>query len=260
MKVVTWNVNSVQSRLSRILDFLQREEPEVLCLQEIKCLEEKFPFFEIEKLGYHCAVLGQKTYNGVAFISRSELSGIEKGMNIPEFDKEARLISARLGQLRLVNVYVPNGQTLDSEKYQFKIEWLKSFNTYLERLFKNDKNVILCGDFNIAPDDLDVCDPKAWNNSVLTSDTERKSLQKIMDLGFLDLFREKHKTLQLFSWWDYRQNAFSRNHGLRIDLILGTSSLCSELEDIYIDSNERRGSQPSDHAPVVAIFKNPPMN
>lgn len=260
MKVVTWNVNSVQSRLSRILDFLQREEPEVLCLQEIKCLEEKFPFFEIEKLGYQCAVSGQKTYNGVAFISRSELSGIEKGMDIPEFDKEARLISARLGQLCLVNVYVPNGQSLDSDKYQFKLEWLKSLNTYLEGLLKQEKNILVCGDFNIAPDDLDVCDPKLWNNSVLTSATERKSLQKIMDLGFLDLFREKHKTPGLFSWWDYRQNAFARNHGLRIDLILGTSSLCNELEDIYIDNNERKGTQPSDHAPVVAIFKNSPKN
>jgi len=255
MKVVTWNVNSIQSRLKRVLDFLNREEPDLLCLQEIKCLEEKFPFSEFEALGYHCSVSGQKAYNGVALISRSKLFDISKGMNQMEFDQEARLIAAKTDSLYVINLYVPNGQEIGSDKYQFKLNWLQAFESHLRRILLQEKNILLCGDFNIAPSDLDVYDPKALSDSLLVSPAERVCLKKILSLGFSDIFRVFHADQKTFSWWDYRRGAFSQNQGLRIDLFLATESLIGKIETTYIDTQERKGEQPSDHAPVVCVFK-----
>lgn len=255
MKVVSWNVNSIQSRLRRVIDFLKREEPDLLCLQEIKCPEEKFPFSEFEALGYHCGVSGQKAYNGVALISRSKLFDISKGMNQKEFDQEARLIAAKTESFYVINLYVPNGQEIGSDKYQYKLNWLQAFESHLKSLLLQEKNILLCGDFNIAPNDLDVYDPKALSDSLLVSPAERDCFQKILGLGFSDVFRTFNGDQKTFSWWDYRRGAFSQNQGLRIDLFLATESLLGKTEAIYIDTHERKGEQPSDHAPVVCVFK-----
>jgi len=255
MKLVTWNVNSIQTRLKRLLNFINREEPELICLQELKCLEEKFPFSELEALGYKCAVSGQKAYNGVALLSRLDLNEVSKGFGNQDLDQDARLIAAKVGSFYIINVYVPNGQEIGSEKYAYKLKWLESLEDFLKIKLKTHEKIIICGDFNIAPKDQDVYDPKSLKESILFSSKEHKALSKIFNLGFCDLLRSLHPKQKIFSWWDYRKSAFLQNHGLRIDLILGTEPVLEQLEDVYVDTNERKGGQASDHAPVVSIFK-----
>ena len=255
MKIATWNVNSIKVRLERVIQFLQREDPDFLCLQELKCVEEKFPYEALASVGYQCAVFGQKTYNGVAILSKQKPGRILKGLDHADLDKEARVLSADFGSFRLICIYVPNGQEVGSEKYLYKLSWMKALEKYLAQSLKAFPQQVLCGDFNIAQSDLDIYDPEPWREGILFSEKEKIALKKVLDLGFVDLYRSLHATQPGFTWWDYRNFSFQKNHGLRIDLVLGTPPIRNTLEEVYVDKLERKGIQPSDHAPVIAVFK-----
>ncbi|MCB2230062.1 exodeoxyribonuclease III [bacterium] len=255
MKIITWNVNSIRSRLERLLRVLDRHRPDIVCLQELKTLEDKFPFDEIGSAGYHATVFGQKTYNGVAVLSKSEPSDIRHGFDDASDDPQARLISAQIDGARVICAYFPNGDTVGSEKWTYKLEWMKRFHALLERDCYPSQPLLVCGDTNVALDDSDVANPQNWAGSVLCAREARKALADILDWGLNDVFRQKHPEGRLYSWWDYRQLAFPKNDGLRIDHILATDVLAKKCVSAVIDRDERKGQQPSDHAPVIAVFE-----
>ena len=255
MIVATWNVNSVLARLPLVLRWLEGARPDVLCLQEVKCTEERFPAEEFERLGYTSAVNGQPTYNGVAILSRHEMEDLSRGLPTDEEGAHARVISATVRGVRLVNVYVPNGQSVGTEKYAFKLEWLKRLRAYLDEEFFNDDDVLICGDFNVAPEERDVHDPVAWRGHVLFSGPERKAIEEVKEWGFVDAFRLHNQGGGLFSWWDYRAGSFPRNAGLRIDHIWVSEPLAARCKRAWIDKEPRGWERPSDHTPVLAEFK-----
>jgi len=251
MRIASWNVNSLKVRLPQVLDWLAKHRPDALCLQELKLEDANFPKAELEAAGYSAAYSGQKTYNGVAILSREPAANIVYG--IAGFDDpQRRVISADLAGVRLVCAYVPNGQSLDSDKYQYKLNWLAAFATWLERELAAHAHVAVLGDYNIAPEDRDVHDPKAWEGHVLVSPPERDAFRRLIDLGFKDSFRLFEQPEKSFSWWDYRMNGFRRNLGLRIDHILLSPGLSAGCANCTIDLEPRRHERPSDHAPVVA--------
>ena len=251
MKFATWNVNSLKVRLPHVLDWLQRQRPDALCLQELKLEDAKFPKAEIEAAGYSAAFLGQKTYNGVAILSRQPAGNIAYG--IAGFDDEQRrVISANVGGVQLICAYVPNGQSLDSDKYQYKLRWLDAFERWLMQELKTHAHVAVLGDFNIAPEDRDVHDPKAWEGQVLVSEPERAAWKRIVALGFADGFRLFQQPEKSYTWWDYRMNGFKRNLGMRIDHILLSPGLAAKCSACLVDIEPRRLERPSDHAPVFA--------
>jgi exodeoxyribonuclease-3 len=253
MRITTWNVNSLRVRMEHLGRWLAGNAVDAIALQELKLADEHFPRAEIEALGLQAACYGQKTYNGVAILSRSPLADIENG--IPsDPDPQRRVIAATVGPLRLVNVYVPNGQAVDSEKYTYKLAWLERLRAYLASLLELHPQLLVVGDFNIAPEDRDVHDPAAWKGSVHVSAPERAALAKITALGFTDLFRRFEQPERSWSWWDYRMNAFRRNHGLRIDLMLASGELAKHCTACTIDRVPRSWERPSDHAPVTAVF------
>jgi exodeoxyribonuclease-3 len=254
LKISTWNVNSINVRLERLINFLKREAPDIVCLQELKCLEEKFPFEALETAGYHSTVFGQKTYNGVAILSKSPPEKVWKGMEDKVDDPAARLVGANVAGVNVICVYVPNGQEVGSEKYKYKLQWMKRFTGFLQNHFTTSSPVLVCGDFNVAPEDKDVYDPAIWKDQILFSENEKKALAAIMEFGLVDTFRKTHPHDQAFTWWDYRNLSFPKNLGLRIDFILGSQSMIDSLIDSYVDRNERKGVQPSDHAPVISVF------
>ena len=252
MKVASWNVNSVRARLPHLLEWLAIAAPDVVLLQETKATDEKFPFAEIKNAGYHCAHYGQLAYNGVGILSKTEMQDIVCGIpNRPE-DAQARVIAATIDNIRMLSVYVPNGQNLESEKYRYKLEWLRDFSDYLAKL--KEDNVISAGDYNIAPADEDIYDAADWGEGVLASSAERRALQAILDAGYVDAHRLFEQAENVFSWWDYRQAAFRRNRGLRIDLILVSRGLTKRCVSCLPDKRPRSWERPSDHAPVVAEF------
>lgn len=251
MKLATWNVNSIRARLTRLLRWLDGQKPDLLCLQELKVTEGHFPFAEIEGAGYHAAVYGQKTYNGVAILSRTPLQEVEPGFGAGDDDPAARLISARVAGVRVISAYVPNGQVLGSEKWAYKLEWLRKLRAYLDRTARPQDKLVLCGDLNIAPEARDVAQPAAWEGSVLYCPEARAALEEVRAFGLVDAFRLHHSEGGLYSWWDYRMLAFPKNDGLRIDHVLVTEPLAPLCTASFIDRNERKGEQPSDHAPVV---------
>ncbi len=231
MRISTWNVNSLRVRMEHLGRWLADNAVDAIALQELKLADEHFPRAEIEALGLHAACYGQKTYNGVAILSRAEPQGI--AMGIPgDNDPQRRVIAATIGPVRLVNVYVPNGQAVDSEKYTYKLAWLERLRAYLAALLKEHEHVLVVGDFNIAPEDRDVHDPAAWEGSVHVSPPEREALARIASLGFSDLFRQFEQPAKSWSWWDYRMNAFRRDHGLRIDLMLASKALAEALHGL----------------------------
>jgi exodeoxyribonuclease-3 len=255
MKFASWNVNSLRVRLPHLLEWLAKQAPEVVCLQEIKTEDAKFPVEEIEKAGYHCVWSGQKAYNGVAILSRAPLVDMTAGMlDFP--DEQKRVIAATVGKgsepIRVVCAYVPNGQAVDSEKYEYKLRWLAAFRTWLEGELGEHRRLAVLADFNIAPADEDVHDPKAWESQVLCSSREREAFRNLLTLGLKDSFRMFMQREKSFTWWDYRTNAFKRNLGLRIDHILISSELASLCRECVIDVEPRRLERPSDHAPVMA--------
>lgn len=255
MKIASWNVNSVKARGERLLAFLKRHEPDVVCLQELKGISENFPFESVRAEGYHAAVYGQKTYNGVAVLSRVEPRNIVRGFEDGIEDPAARFLSAQIGDLTIASVYVPNGQAVGTEKYAYKLKWLERLDRYLVKNHSAGDSLILAGDFNVAPEDRDVYNPEAWRGQVLCSDAEREAFRKVCAFGLDDTFRRIHPEGGLYSWWDYRQLGFPKNHGLRIDFILATKNLADKCQQSLIDRDERKGSTPSDHAPVIAIFE-----
>lgn len=254
-KFASWNVNSLKVRLPHLLEWLARQAPEIVCLQEIKVEDAKFPVKEIESAGYHCAWSGQKAYNGVAILSRAPLVDISAGM--PVFpDEQKRVVAATVGEgyepVRVVCAYVPNGQAVDSEKYEYKLRWLAAFRNWLEGELRENPRLAVLGDFNIAPADEDVHDPKTWEGRVLCSPREREAFRMLLALGFKDSFRMFAQREKSFTWWDYRMNAFKRNLGLRIDHILFSSELALLCRECVVDVEPRRLERPSDHAPVMA--------
>lgn len=255
MKIYTWNVNSVKARLDRLIAFLKRENPDYLCLQELKCVDDMFPWEAVTAAGYHAEVLGQKTYNGVAILSREKPSEVLKSFGDGDDDTQARAIGGRFEWGWLFSLYVPNGQTVDSDKYKYKLKWLERFQVFLKKHKLVDQRVLLCGDYNIAPDDRDVYDPKAWEGQVLCSEPERKALNEILDLGFEDLFRKFNDQPGAYTWWDYRNLGFPKNRGLRIDHLLGSKAIAPSITATGICRDERKGALPSDHAPVWVELK-----
>lgn len=253
MKVASWNVNSIKVRLEQALEWLDATRPDVLGLQEIKMLTENFPVEEFSQAGYHSAVDGQKTYNGVALLSNKEPADVIRG--IPGFaDEQKRAIAASYGDTRVINLYVPNGQAVGSEKYDYKLGWLEALEGWLADEIKQHDKLVVMGDFNIAPDDRDVHDPEEWAGKILCSDAERTALHKLMDLGLSDSFRLFEQPEAAFSWWDYRAAGFRRNRGLRIDLLLVTEAVAKTAKASDIDREPRRLERPSDHAPVWIEF------
>jgi len=253
MKIATWNVNSLKVRLPQVLDWLTATEPDALCLQETKLTDENFPREDIENAGYHVVYSGQKTYNGVAIISRHVPAEIET--DIPGLDDpQRRILCATINGVRILNLYVVNGQEVGSEKYDHKLFWLGKVSDYIGAQLKVHERFVSVGDFNIAPEDRDVYDPEAWHERILCSTPERQALQAILDLGLSDVFRKFDQEEKSYSWWDYRAAAFRRNMGLRIDLILSSQSLTDSCTACYIDTEPRRLERPSDHTPVVAEF------
>ena len=251
MKLAAWNVNSLKVRLPQLLDFLATRSPDVVCLQETKLTDENFPVAEIEAAGYHVVYSGQKTYNGVAILSRTPMSDICLG--IANFDDELkRVIAATIEGVRVVCVYCPNGQSVDSDKYVYKLAWFDALIAWLKDELTRHPNLALLGDYNIAPEDRDVHDPAAWAGGILVSDAERARFQALLALGLQDSFRLFEQPEKIYSWWDYRMLGFRRNQGLRIDHILLTAPLAQACTCSIVDRAMRKLERPSDHAPVIA--------
>ncbi|MGF1642840.1 MAG: exodeoxyribonuclease III [Thiotrichales bacterium] len=254
MKIATWNVNSLKVRLPQVLNWLETARPDVLALQETKLPDEAFPLAEINAAGYHCVYSGQKTYNGVALLTRSEPS--EVLTEIPALgDPQRRILAATVMGVRILNLYVVNGQEVTSDKYQYKLAWMDAVTRYIAQDMQRHPRYVVLGDFNIAPDDRDVYDPVSWAGRVLCSQPERDALQRILDLGLSDTFRLFEQPQAIYSWWDYRAAGFRRNAGLRIDLILADAQLATNCLSSGVDREPRKWERPSDHAPVVAEFR-----
>jgi exodeoxyribonuclease III len=253
MKLATWNVNSVRSREERLLRWLDKTRPDVLCLQELKTVDASFPRESIEAAGYRVVVFGQKTYNGVAILSRVEPTDVQRGMG--DVDPEARLLAAEISGIRIINAYFPNGQAVGSEKWAYKLDWMRRLAKHLDRHYRPSDPVILCGDFNVVRDDLDAARPDDWAGTVLCHPDAREGLEAIRQWGFTDVFREHHPAGGVYSWWDYRMLAFPKNNGLRLDHIFATAPMAWRCRSAEIDRDERKGAKPSDHAPVVAVFE-----
>jgi len=250
IKIASWNVNSVRARLDSILPWIETHQPDVLAMQETKVENDHFPAAVFEELGYHTMFHGQKSYNGVAIISRNPVEEVCTSWPGDHNDLECRLLVGTFNGIRIINVYVPNGQSIDSEKYTYKLEWLKRLRDFVEEELAQHPNMIILGDFNIAPKDDDVYDPKVWQDCVLVSDLERQGLERLFRLGFQDSYRLFDHPKDQYSWWDYRAAAFRRNMGLRIDLILVSGALTSRCVKSEIDKTPRSDDKPSDHAPV----------
>jgi exodeoxyribonuclease-3 len=255
VKLASWNVNSISAREERLLAWLAKREPDVVCLQELKATDSAFPHAALERVGYRAAVLGQPTYNGVAILARSGIEDVTRGFGDGEADAQARLIGARVSGLRVASVYVPNGESVGSDKWAYKLAWLARLRAWLERSCDPGEPLVLCGDFNVAPDDIDVANPDRWRNTVLCHPDGRRALGELVAWGLFDAFRTLHPEERAYSWWDYRELGFPRNDGLRIDQLWVTGPLVERLRSAEIDRNERKGARPSDHAPVVAAFE-----
>ena len=257
IKLASWNVNSLKVRLPHVLDWLKEHQPDILGLQETKTIDENFPLEDIQAAGYHVNFAGQKTYNGVAVISKLEATDIITdlpGLDDPQRRVLGCTIAHESGDIRFLNLYIPNGSEVGSEKYDYKLDWLDKLSKYVAAQIKEHKNFVMVGDFNIAPDDRDLWDPVGWKDKILVSPPERAILQGLLDMGLTDTFRLFEQEEELYSWWDYRAAGFRRNHGMRIDLLLSSPAMTEHCTASYIDKEPRKLERPSDHAPVVAEF------
>ena len=253
MKIASWNVNSLNVRLPHVLAWCADSRPDVLALQETKLTDDRFPVAELEEAGYQSVFSGQKTYNGVAILSREEAK--DPVTDIPGLDDpQRRILAATVGGVRIVDLYVVNGSEVGSEKFEYKLHWLERVTAWLAGEMEQHENVVVLGDFNIAPDDRDVYDPEAWNGKILCSKQERDALGRILELGLTDTFRLFEQEERTWSWWDYRMNMFRRKLGLRIDLVLASAAMTERCTASYIDIEPRRQERPSDHAPAIAEF------
>jgi len=255
MRIATWNVNSVRARMPRLLPWLEEQAPDVVCLQETKCEDDRFPREPIEELGYDVALHGQRTYNGVAILSKSSIEDVQRGFGEEAFDGEARVISGTVGDLMVCCVYVVNGVTVGHERYAYKLEWLGALRRFVEERFPAGEKVVVCGDFNVTFDDRDVYDTARWHERILCSTPEREALRGVLDAGLSDALRRFHEEDGIYTWWDYRTRGFERgNRGLRIDHHLMSEAALEACTGVEVDLDARRGPKPSDHAPVIATL------
>jgi exodeoxyribonuclease-3 len=254
MKIVSWNINSLRKRFDRLLAWLGETQPEIVCLQETKCTDEQFPAMELRASGYDSAWHGQKSYNGVAIISKAELRDIRASLCDEVVDPQARVISATAGAVRVYSIYAPNGQAVGSPAYQYKLAWYGRLANCLRRDNQRDAAVAVCGDFNVAPADEDVYDPALWRGAIMCSEGERAAFHDLCESGFVDTLRLHHRETGLFTWWDYRMLSFPKNRGLRIDGVLVSEPLARRCTAAGIDRELRKGKEPSDHAPIWAQF------
>ena len=253
LKVASWNVNSLNVRLPHVLAWCEEARPDILALQETKLTDDRFPVDELMEAGYHSVYSGQKTYNGVAVLSREPATDMVTDIDGLD-DPQRRILAATIGDLRIIDLYVVNGSEVGSEKFAYKLHWLEQVTRWVEAEAQRFDKLIVLGDFNIAPDDRDVHDPDSWREKILCSTPEREALQRIFDLGLSDTFRLFEQEEKTWSWWDYRMAAFRRNMGLRIDLVLASAAMADICSAAYIDKEPRRQDRPSDHTPVIAEF------
>ena len=253
MRIASWNINSLRKRQDRLFAWLEATQPDIVCLQETKCPDQQFPALALQAAGYRSAYHGEKSYNGVAILAKDELREIRVSLCDEIVDPQARVIAATIGQLRVFSIYAPNGQAVGSTAYQYKLQWYRRLRDCLAK--EQSCDLIVCGDFNVAPSDIDVYDADLWRGAIMASDGEREAFRDLCGLGLLDTLRIHHKEGELFSWWDYQMRAFEKNRGLRIDAVLASEALAKKCISSGIDREMRAGKDPSDHAPVWAKFK-----
>lgn len=252
MKIASWNINSLRKRQDRLFAWLESFQPDVVCLQETKCPDDQFPVLDLQAAGYHASYHGEKSYNGVAILSKTAPTHVRASLCDEIEDPQARVIAATVAGCRVYSIYAPNGQAVGSPAYQYKLEWYNRLRECLTR--EKNARIVVAGDLNVAPADVDVHDPDLWRGAIMCSDEERAALQSICDIGFLDTLRLHHQESGCFSWWDYRMLSFPKNRGLRIDAIMASKSLAKKCTAAGIDREMRKGKEPSDHAPVWAEF------
>ena len=255
MKIATWNVNSLRVRSPLVLDWIKRNQPDVLCLQETKVTDAEFPTDELQRAGYAIAMTGQKSYNGVAIAARKLMRNIRIGFHDAKPGEDARLISATIGKVQVYCCYVPNGKRMEDPAYEYKLAWLKRLRQTLGEWSNPEKHVVVCGDFNVATDSRDVYDPELFRDQIHFSPKEHAALLRVKEFGLDDLYRTRHTEGGAFSWWDYRGGAFRKNQGMRIDYLFTSKSLTERTTRVWMDTEERGKEQPSDHIPVVAEFE-----
>jgi exodeoxyribonuclease-3 len=256
MRIVSWNINSLRRRQERLLAWLGESQPDVVCLQETKCTDEQFPCDALRDAGYHSAFHGQKSYNGVAILSKVEARDVRAALCDEEEDPQARVIAATIGTVRVFSVYAPNGQAVGSPAYNYKLRWYERLRRCLqERETAAAADLVVCGDFNVAPKDEDVHDPELWRGAIMCSDGERAAFESLCAAGLVDTLRLHRSETGLFTWWDYRMLSFPKNRGLRIDAVLASERLAARCTNAGIDREMRKGKEPSDHAPIWAEFE-----
>jgi exodeoxyribonuclease-3 len=253
MRIASWNINSLRKRHDRLFAWLEASNPDIVCLQETKCPDEQFPALALQAAGYHSAYHGEKSYNGVAILAKTGLRDVRPSLCDEVVDPQARVIAATAGELRVFSIYAPNGQAVGSPAYQYKLRWYRRLRDCIAK--ENSTDLVVCGDFNVAPEDADVYDADLWRGAIMASDGERAAFRQLCSLGLQDTLRIHHKEREFFTWWDYQMRAFERNRGLRIDAVLTSESLAKQCTASGIDREMRAGKDPSDHAPVWADFK-----
>jgi len=252
MRVASWNINSLRKRQDRLFAWLEANKPDIVCLQETKCRDEQFPVLALQAAGYHSVYHGEKSYNGVAILSKNESRDVRPSLCDEVVDPQARVIAATVSNIQVFSVYAPNGRAVGSPAYDYKINWYGRLRACLSK--EESADLIVCGDFNVAPEDVDVHDPELWRGAIMCSNGERTAFRQLCEGSLKDTLRLHHKEGGLFSWWDYRMLSFPKNRGLRIDAILASKSLARRCTAAGIDREMRKGKEPSDHAPVWAEF------
>ncbi len=254
MKIISWNINSLRRRQERLLAWLAATQPDIVCLQETKCTDEQFPAADLRMAGYHSVFHGQKSYNGVAILSKEAAQAVRIGMCDEEDDPQARVIAATIGNVRVYSIYAPNGQAVGAPAYDYKLKWYARLERCLREEGIGGRDVVVCGDLNVAPQDEDVHDPALWRGAIMCSEGERAALASLCSVGLVDTLRLHHPEPGIFTWWDYRMLAFPKNRGLRIDAVLASESLGARCKEAGVDREMRKGKEPSDHAPIWAEF------
>ena len=252
MKIVSWNINSLRKRQDRLFAWLEGAQPDVVCLQETKCPDDQFPALALQAAGYQLAYHGEKSYNGVAILAKSKLRDVRPSLCDDVVDPQARVIAATTSDLRVFSIYAPNGQAIGSPAYEYKLHWYRRLRDCIAN--EKSSDLIVCGDFNVAPEDIDVYDSDLWRGAIMTSESERAAFRELFEIGLRDTLRIHHKEGELFSWWDYQMRAFEKNRGLRIDAVMASEKLAAKCIASGIDREMRKGKEPSDHAPVWAEF------
>ena len=253
MKIVSWNINSLRKRQDRLFDWLEAIKPDIVCLQETKCPDDQFPALALQAVGYRSAYHGEKSYNGVAILAKREPRDVRPSLCDEVVDPQARVIAATIDDVRVFSIYAPNGQAIGSPAYEYKLHWYRRLRDCVAK--EKSADVVVCGDFNVAPEDVDVYDADLWHGAIMASESERAAFRELCKIGLRDTLRIHHKEGELYTWWDYQMRAFEKNRGLRIDAVLASEKLATKCIAAGIDREMRKGKEPSDHAPVWAEFE-----